>query len=79
MTEFDAANQVFTNTLSTEGGVEALTAVGDRLYTSVIKGFIAFSKDNINISYIGNWSDQFPIGKHSKLQRFESDFPGQRI
>lgn len=58
MTEFDAANQVFTNTLSTEGGVEALTAAGDRLYIVSNKRLYSIQqKDNINISYIGNWSE----------------------
>lgn len=58
MTEFDAIDQVFTNTLATEGGIDALTISGDRLYiVSNKKLYSIVVTGQTNIAYIGNWTE----------------------
>jgi len=62
MTEFDMSEQVFTNTLSAEGGVNAIAATGSRLYIVNNKSLLTIDRSvRPNISYIGNWTRlQFP-------------------
>lgn len=57
LAEFDAVEEVFTNTLSVEGGVNGVAVDGNRLY--IINQHEIYTVDRTvkpNISFIGNWT-----------------------
>ncbi len=57
MVEYDAREEIFTNTLTAEGGISAVSVNGDKLY--IINNNKLYTIDRsvkANISYLGNWT-----------------------
>ena len=56
LVQFDMVDEVFTNTVAVQGGVNDITQSGNQLYITTGQKLLTVNKNQTNISFIGNWT-----------------------